>query len=125
MNGTVPGNTMLVNIFVRDAEKLFAMARKRASLVFTPDSALMTMGITAPRNTTATFDQMPMPNQMMSSGSKVTRGTALSVSTNGLTMYDMRRDHPIKSPSGTPTAAAAAYPQMNSLALTRASFQKS
>ena len=62
------------------------MARKRASLVFTPDSALMTMGMTAPRNTTATFDQMPMPNQMINSGSKVTRGTALSVSTKGATM---------------------------------------
>ena len=65
MNGTVPGRMMLANIFARDAEKLRAMARKRASLVFTPDSALMTMGMTAPRNTTATFDQMPMPNQMI------------------------------------------------------------
>ena len=62
------------------------MVRKRASLVFTPDSALMTMGMTAPRNTTATFDQMPMPNQMINSGSKVTRGTALSVSTKGAKM---------------------------------------
>ena len=86
MNGTVPGRMMLENILCRDAEKLRAMVRKRASLVFTPDSALMTMGMTAPRNTTATFDQMPMPNQMMNSGSKVTRGTALSVSTKGRKM---------------------------------------
>ena len=43
----------------------------------------MTIGMTAPRNTTTTFDQMPMPNQMMMSGSSVTRGTALSVSMNG------------------------------------------
>ena len=45
------------------------------------------MGMTAPRNTTTTLDQMPIPNQMTISGRSVTRGTALSVSTNGLSTY--------------------------------------
>ncbi len=48
-----------------------------------------------------------MPNQMMISGSSVTRGTALSVSTNGLNMYCRRLDKPIASPSGIANAAAA------------------
>ena len=89
-------------------EKLRATRMKRASFVFTPDWVLMRIGMTAPRKTTMTFDQMPMPNQMMMSGSSVTRGTALSVSTNGPSIYCRRRDRPIASPSGIATATAAA-----------------
>jgi hypothetical protein len=63
--------------------------------------------MTAPRNTTATLDQMPMPNQITMSGSSVTRGTALSVSTKGLSMYCRRLDKPTASPSGTAIATAA------------------
>jgi hypothetical protein len=48
-----------------------------------------------------------MPNQMTMSGSSVTRGTALSVSTNGLSMYCSRLDRPTASPSGIATATAA------------------
>src|SRR6516165_4246443 len=84
MKGTVPGRMMLEKIFSLEAEKLRATRMKRASLVLTPDWVLMRIGMTAPRKTTTTFDQMPMPNQMMMSGNSVTRGTALSVSTNGL-----------------------------------------
>ena len=76
MNGTVPGRMMLTSIFSSDAPKLRATFRNRASLVFTPDWVLMMIGMTAPRKTTTTFDQMPMPNQMMMSGNNVTRGTA-------------------------------------------------
>ena len=80
---------------------------KRASLVFTPDWVLMRIGMTAPRKTTTTFDQMPMPNQMMISGNRVTRGTALSVSTKGPNMYRRRFDNPIARPSGMANATAA------------------
>ena len=108
MNGTVPGRMMLEKILSCEAEKLRATRMKRASLVFTPDWVLIRIGMTAPRKTTTTLDQMPMPNQMMMSGNSVTRGTALSVSTNGLSMYCSRFDSPIASPSGIAIATASA-----------------
>ena len=98
---------MLEKILNLEAEKLRATRMKRASLAFTPDWALMRTGITAPRNTTTTFDQIPMPHQMMMSGNSVTRGTALSVSTNGPIKYCRRFDKPSASPSGIATASAA------------------
>ena len=108
MNGTVPGRMMLEKILSFEAEKLRATRMKRASLVFTPAWVLMRIGMTAPRKTTMTLDQMPMPNQITISGSSVTRGTALSVSTNGPSMYCRRLDRPTASPSGIATATAAA-----------------
>ncbi len=66
----------------------------------------MIIGMTAPRKATTTFDQMPMPNQMMISGSNVTRGTAFNVSTNGPRRYCARRDQPMTSPMTMPTMAA-------------------
>jgi hypothetical protein len=93
---------------ILDAQKLRATRMKRASLVITPDCVLMRIGMTAPRKTTATLDQIPMPSQITISGSNVTRGTALSVSTNGLSMYCRRRDNPTAKPSGTAIATAAA-----------------
>src|SRR5262252_11138406 len=107
MKGTVPGRMMLEKIFTLEAEKLRATRMKRASLVLTPDWVLMRIGMTAPRKTTTTFDQMPMPNQMMMRGNSVTRGTALSVSTNGLLIYCRRFDKPTASPSGIASASAA------------------
>src|SRR6266404_3639946 len=94
-------------IFTLEAEKLRATRMKRASLVLTPDWVLMRIGMTAPRKTTRTLDQMPMPHQMMMSGRSVTRGTALSVSTKGPIMYCRRLDKPTASPSGIASASAA------------------
>src|SRR5215468_10219872 len=105
--GTVPGRMMLEKIFTLEAEKLRATRMKRASLVLTPDWVLMRIGMTAPRKTTTTLDQMPMPHQMMMRGKSVTRGTALSVSTNGPIMYCSRLDKPTASPSGIASASAA------------------
>src|SRR5947207_7418474 len=106
MNGTVPGTMILTNTFSSDAPKLRATLRNLASLVLTPDWVLMRIGITAPRKTTATFDQMPIPNQMMMSGNNVMRGTALSVSTKGPKKYCNRFDQPMASPRGMAMAAA-------------------
>ena len=92
---------MLEKILSREAEKLRATRMKRASLVFTPDWVLIRIGMTAPRKTTTTLDQMPMPNQMMISGNSVTRGTALSVSTNGLSMYCSRLDNRSRARAGS------------------------
>ena len=47
-----------------------------ASRFRTPAAVLMTIAKNAPRKTTAIFDQMPIPNQMMRSGSRTMRGVA-------------------------------------------------
>ena len=47
-----------------------------------------------------------LEGQPVVSGNSVTRGTALSVSTNELTMYCRRLDRPTASPSGIATATA-------------------
>src|SRR5262249_56161335 len=107
VEGAVAGRMMLEKIFILEAEKLRATWMKRASLVLTPDWVLMRIGMTAPMKTTTTLDQMPMPNQMMRSGNSVTRGTALSVSTNGLIIYCRRLDKPTASPSGIASTSAA------------------
>ena len=75
---------MVQKIVRSEAPRLLATLRKRSSLVVTPVNVLMSIGITAPRNTTTTLDQMPIPNQMTMSGSRVTRGTAFKTSMNGL-----------------------------------------
>ena len=48
----------------------------RRSVVRTPYSVLMMIVKKAPRNTTATFDQIPIPSQSTMSGSSATRGSA-------------------------------------------------
>ena len=52
-------------------------------LLLIPEKVLMITGNIAPANTTAILELMPMPNQMMNSGSKATRGVAYNADTNG------------------------------------------
>src|SRR4030095_8572056 len=71
---------------------------------------LINTGNTALMNTMNTFDHMPMPNQISTSGTSATRGVEYNVVTNGSTTIDRRRYQPISTPRTTPTVIAIATP---------------
>ena len=61
-------------------------------------------------NTMKTFDFMPRPNQISTSGTSATRGVEYNAVTNGFTIIAMRRYQPMITPSTTPTAIARPTP---------------
>jgi hypothetical protein len=84
---------------------------------------LINSGNKAPRKTTATFDQMPMPNHSINSGRKTSRGVALNAVMNGSTMALSVGERPSNTPSGKPTTMASRRPIAKADALTPSGAQ--
>src|SRR5215471_2378608 len=83
---------------------------------------LLTMiGIDAPRKTTATFDDMPMPSHSTKIGSSASCGVAYTAMIGGSSSSRSVSKVPSSRPSGTPIATASANPIANSERLTAAS----
>src|SRR5689334_1757942 len=110
MNGTAPGTTTVVKICQSDAQYARAALSRSTSIARTPPIVLINTGNTALMNTMKTFDHIPIPNQISTSGTSATRGVEYSVVTKGSTIIDSRRYQPISTPSTTPTAIAIATP---------------
>src|SRR4029079_16625576 len=83
INGTVEGRTTDLKICHSEAPKLRAHVRRLAGVVLTPSRVLIKSGKTAPRKMIPTFDRMPIPSQMITRGSKATRGVAFIAFTKG------------------------------------------
>src|SRR5215472_1678179 len=93
------------------------------SALRTPSWVLIRSGNTAPRNTIAIFDHMPMPSQSISNGRKTNRGVALKAVTNGSSIAFIVFDRPSRMPSGRPAASAKARPIAKAAALTPSGAQ--
>ena len=61
-------------------------------------------------NTMKTFDHMPMPNQISTSGIIATRGVEYRAVRNGSKTIARRRYQPMMTPSTTPETIAAPTP---------------
>ena len=91
-----------------------AMVMACGSSDWMPVTTLIRIAIRAPSSTTAILRSMPIPTQMMNSGSSATRGTAFMKVMNGLKIAPIGLYQPIRKPSGMPTAIAMPKPQRNS-----------
>ena len=74
MNGTAPGIATVLKICQSDAQNARAARSRSASVARTPPIVFTSTGKKAEMNTMNTLDHMPMPNQMMISGTIATRG---------------------------------------------------
>jgi hypothetical protein len=63
-----------VKICQSDAQYARAALSRSASMALTPPMVLISTGKNALMNTMNTFDHMPMPNQISTSGTSATRG---------------------------------------------------
>ncbi len=61
-------------------------------------------------NTMNTFDHIPMPNQIRTSGTSATRGVEYNAVRNGSKTIASRRYHPMITPSTTPETMAMPTP---------------
>src|SRR5215475_1695372 len=71
----------------------------------------MSRGNTAPTKTIMTFDHIPIPNQRMKRGRKMSLGVALKTVTKGSIIASRRRDLPMIKLNGKPTIIASPSPK--------------
>src|ERR1700722_19039827 len=76
----------------------------------TPPTVFTRIGKNAEMNTMKTFDQIPMPNQMIIMGTMAMRGVAYSAFRNGSKSNRALRYQPMITPKTTPAASARANP---------------
>src|SRR4029450_971618 len=100
INGTVDGKTTDLKICHSEAPKLLAAVRRLAGVVFTPSRVLIKRGKTAPKEIIPTLERIPIPNQIMTSGRRATRGVAFIALTNGSQIYANFLDQPSAMPKG-------------------------
>src|SRR5262245_7345520 len=86
MKGTEDGSTTDLKICHSEAPKLVDAESTLAGVVFTPARVLISNGKTAPKKMIPTLERIPIPNQIMTSGRRATRGVAFIALTNGSQM---------------------------------------
>src|SRR5579884_1822525 len=110
-NGIALGSAIVRNTWPSRAPNDRETVSSDASIVCIAVIMLNRIGKTAPRNTSATLDQIAIPSQMTMSGIIASRGVALMPEMNGLAAANAHRYHP--------TAIARPNPSPNSERLTR------
>src|SRR4029453_8382184 len=96
MNGTVEGTTTVLKTIHSDAPKLLAAFKRLTGVVLIPSRVLIRMENTAPRKMMPSLEKIPIPNQMITSGSRATRGVAFMAFINGSKMKLIRLYQPTR-----------------------------
>ena len=104
----------MTNVFQREAQNERATTSRRRSTDSRPAWVLMIIGKTTMMNTTAIFDRMSTPNQMISNGARATIGAAYNADIQTSSALSTVFHCTIAAPTPIPTATPRTKPMISS-----------